>query len=185
MKNFKSILAAIVTIGAVLPVSAASVDYGYCADEPAQYGASALSTTNYAVIQIPAEIAAKYAGASITGVKLLCQTYTLNDVPVNTVNAFVVEDFDNFAPVISKEATVEGKVWDSVKFDESYTITGDKDIYVGYSMKANALLKLCLLLLMPVPQFLMAILPATAIIEVSIFGNMPATLTMAMYLLGQ
>lgn len=58
MKNFKSILAAIVTIGAVLPVSAASVDYGYCADEPAQYGASALSTTNYAVIQIPAEIAA-------------------------------------------------------------------------------------------------------------------------------
>lgn len=137
MKKFKSILAAIVTIGAVLPVSAASVDYGYCADEPAQYGASALSTTNYAVIQIPAEIAAKYAGASITGVKLLCQTYTLNDVPVNTVNAFVVEDFDNFAPVLSKEATVEGKVWDSVKFDESYTITGDKDIYVGYSMKAN------------------------------------------------
>lgn len=103
MKKFKSILAAIVTIGAVLPVSAASVDYGYCADEPAQYGASALSTTNYAVIQIPAEIAAKYAGASITGVKLLCQTYTLNDVPVNTVNAFVVEDFDNFAPVISKK----------------------------------------------------------------------------------
>lgn len=137
MEKFKSILPAIVMLGAAFHISAATVDYGYCADEPEVFAASATGTTNYAVIQIPADIAAKYAGASITGIKLMCQTYTLNNVEVNTVEAFVTEDLDDFNMLISKEAVVEGKVWDSVEFDEPYVIAGDKDVYVGYGMKAN------------------------------------------------
>lgn len=137
MKNIKSILLSVSMFASVSSLYAATVDYGYSAEEPVQFSAAAYSTTNYAVIQIPADVAAKYAGANITGVKLMCQTYTSNKVDVNTVQAFVAEDLENFSPSVIKDATVTGKVWNSVSFDEPYVISGDKDIYVGYSMKAG------------------------------------------------
>ncbi len=138
VKNLKSILSVIASFAGVMQLSAATVDYGYSAAEPVQFVASAYRTTNYAVIHIPAEIAAKYTGASVTGVKLLCQTYTLGNTEVNTVEAFVAENIENFEAVVSKSSVVEGKIWSQVTFDEPYVITGDKDVYVGYSMKSNS-----------------------------------------------
>lgn len=137
MRITKSILIGTVSCALAFPLSAADVSYGYSADEPDQFIASAYNTTNYAVIQIPAEIAAKYAGASVTGVELLCQTYVVNGEEYNKVDVFVAEDIDNFLALTSTNSEVEGNVWNRVPLDEPYVITGDKDVYVGYSMKSK------------------------------------------------
>lgn len=134
MKKLTSILLGGCVLLSAAQADAAAVNYGYSADEPAVLIASAYSVVNYAAIRIPAEIAAKYQGASITGVQINCHTFTYNGNLVNTLDAFVAEDLDNFNPSVTSTAEVNDLEWNSVTFAEPYVITGDRDVYVGYSM---------------------------------------------------
>lgn len=137
MKKFISLLA----ISAIIPqasVEAAVVDYGYNTGSQVYYIASNYNCMNYAVIEIPQTVASKYAGSKISGVKINCQTYTSGTTVVDNLEAFVADNITEFNALTSTTAKVDNKQWNTVTFDNPYTIEGNKAIYVGYKMKAGS-----------------------------------------------
>lgn len=117
-----------------MSVGAHALHVGYCRDEIASK-AGGLPPESYiaGTIKIPASMAAAYAGNSITGIDVGYGSAT-----TKSITLFISEDL-NAAPLYTQDARIQ-KVshWTEFSLNTPYTITGDKDIYVGYYLKINA-----------------------------------------------
>lgn len=129
----KLLLVSLITLSSVC-AGAQSLHVGYCRDE-IQSKAGGLSPQTYvaAAIKIPAEMAAAYAGNSITGIDVGYGSAT-----TKAITLFLSEDL-GAEPLYTQDARID-KVshWTEFSLTTPYVIGGDKDIYVGYYLPVNS-----------------------------------------------
>lgn len=77
-------------------------------------------------IKLPASMLAEYAGQKISAVRIAVGE------EVKNVKVFVREELDG-QDIAAKTVEACTTTWNYVKLDEPYVISGDKDVYVGYS----------------------------------------------------
>ncbi len=112
-----------------------SISFGY-GDEVATattFGDTALAGYYiYYAFEIPAEDAAMFAGATITGVNVTSSTNATNLNPVTKVEVFVTEDLNVFPTLHEGKLSSKGLTSTLVPLSTPFTISGDKSVYVGY-----------------------------------------------------
>ena len=101
--------------------------WGYCDKDI--MGAYGSQTSGKAAIYIPAEVAQLYVGKTVTGVRVgLAEDATV-------LKAFLCTSLDG-TPLMEKQADIATKGGNIVRFDNSYTITGE-GFYVGYEYSGS------------------------------------------------
>lgn len=107
---------------------------GYSRDD-IESKAGGLAPQSYiaAAFKIPSEVAAAYAGNSITGIDVGYGSAT-----TKAVTLFISEDL-GAAPAYTQDARID-KVshWTEFSLTTPYVIGGEKDIYVGYYLQVNS-----------------------------------------------
>lgn len=107
------------------------MEYGYCSNEVAnRKGFNKQCTTN-ALIEIPAEQAAKFEGAQITKVKMYIGNYGSTKA-----KAVIYNSLDDVEPAYAEEGTVAANEWCEITLSAPYTI-GTEAIYVGYQVECT------------------------------------------------
>ncbi len=102
--------------------------WGYCDKNIAgEYNSQAYGQ---AAIYIPAEVAQKYVGHQVTGVRVGLSEAT------TSLSVFVRTSLDG-TDVASQQAETNAKGWNIVRFDNAYTITGE-GFYVGYEFSGTS-----------------------------------------------
>ena len=127
MKRF--FFAIIMMVAAVTASLAATpfTYWGYCDKNIAgEYSSMAYGK---AAIYIPAEVAQKYVGHQVTGVRVGLADAT------TSLSVFVKTSLDG-NDVASQQAETNSKGWNIVRFDNAYTITGE-GFYVGYEFSGS------------------------------------------------
>jgi len=119
---------------AAMPAGAQALHVGYSRDDiESKAGGIPPQTYIAGAIKIPASVAASYAGNQITGIDVGYGSAT-----TKAVTLFISEDL-NDAPLYTQDARID-KVshWTQFDLTTPYSISGDKDIYVGYYLQVNS-----------------------------------------------
>ena len=136
MKNLINIVVAVLT--ATTPLfsygqseTASQLLFGYCGEITRGLGTATPGTTERAAIEIPADLAKKWAGNYITQILVGYGSSSQSEISV-----FLSYSLDE-QPVYSQDAVVENQVgWNPVALDTPYLITGDS-FFVGYGSYIN------------------------------------------------
>ena len=107
-------------------VTAQSLTFGYCGDYATSLGG--VKATTRTLIQIPAETAALYQGASITAVNAV-----VGESGGKKINIVILNDKTDATPVYSQEHSATNSKWNNVTLTTPYVLDG-KEFYVGIEM---------------------------------------------------
>jgi hypothetical protein len=107
--------------------SGTSFDFGYCTDNIAGMVGYSPNTTVRVAFLIPKSVAVNYAGAQITKIHVGFGS----SVATNT-SVFIAESLTGSALAYSQSASFTTLEWNAVHLTTPYTITGEKDVLVGY-----------------------------------------------------
>ena len=118
--------------------STIALDFHYCGEaQTALRAGNGEDVENSAAIKLPQEWLARYAGCKITEVKILSgfngQT---KENYITDATVFISNDIFEGEPVYTQRAKLskKGMTWNDIALKTPYVISGDKDIYVGYTV---------------------------------------------------
>lgn len=103
-----------------------SMQYGYCSDEIVQYIGIGQAATLQALIEIPAEDAAKFEGCQVTKVNLGIGYYS------GSVKVIIMSTLGS-EPTYTQECQVKDESWNEIALETPYTI-GKEAFYIGYEV---------------------------------------------------
>lgn len=123
----------VVGVSAKTPTRASegSLLFSYCGDYSRGLGTATPGTTEKAAIEVPAELAEKWAGSKLT------QVYIGFGLSADDeISLFIADDVKS-DPVYTQDATVKPNGWNIITLDTPYEISGEPFV-VGYSSYINS-----------------------------------------------
>ena len=122
-----------------------SMNWSYC------QGAYMAVPTNYgefkAAVELPAELTSSLAGAELSSISVASPVDAstarwdpvtgdvLYDNPIKDVEVWIATDIEK-EPIIKVQGTLSesGFAWNEIQLTETYTITGDSPLFIGYTL---------------------------------------------------
>lgn len=124
------------TVKAPEKETANSINFSFADTPQGFYSLNSITSGRvYLQVRFPVELQEYYKGAKITAINIYGATNSSNTNGMNKVKLYVNDDLTQ----VPQETTAvvlstTGKAYNECPLDNPYTITGEKDIYIGYIM---------------------------------------------------